>query len=199
MRIENTSLSQPIQPGLLALNTTRNTGMRGVGFLPIAAITAFAGSAASASEGEGGGSLLDNVRNFFGNIVGAKDPNKDAFDHQRQAIWERFASIVDMKDSYAGGTLTRDQLQRFIANVQSIIAQHDELYNQFRSKIDAAWINPRYNDFDSFFKKVLASWQQELSEMGGMFGDLSTKLAGMDLTTMLLIGGAAFLLLRKGR
>lgn len=197
MRIENTSLSQPIQPGLLAQNTTRNTGMRGVGFLPIAAITAFASSAATSSESEGG-SLLDNVRNFFGNIVGAKDPNKDAFDHQRQAIWERFASIVGMKDSYAAETLTRDQLQRFIANVQSIIAEHDALYNNFRSKIDAAWINPRYNDFDAFFKKVLASWQQELSEMGsGLFGQGSTILAGMDLPTMLLLGGVAFMLLRK--
>jgi hypothetical protein len=188
MRIENTSLSQPIQPGLLAQNTSRNTGMRGVGFLPIQMLP---------SRGLGGIPIIDSVIGLFSTF--GKDPEKSDFDLQRQALWERFASVVNMKDSYAG-TIDRQQLQRFIGNVQSIIAEHDALYNQFRSQIDTAWINPRYNDYNSFFKKVLDSWQQELSTMGGgLLEDIPTKLAEMDLTTMLLIGGAAFLLFRKGR
>ena len=152
---------------------------------------------------QGGASLVDAVTNFFGGLFG-KDPDKSNYDYMREQSWNAFATIVDTVDALrAQGRLTQDTLLPYLQAVEKIMSEMVAYTNEAKKVVEASWIDPRFHDFYDFMKQVASSWRAELPSLPGgayqLMSGVAGSLAGMSPSTMLLLGGAVFLLLSRRR
>lgn len=115
-----------------------------------------------ASEGSsmsGMGFDIGGIIGAIGGLFGA-DPDKKAFDAYRQQLWEEFGRLTDAKDAArASGILTREMMADSIGQLQSIIQRHQSLYDQYRTKIEASWIDSRFNGYQSIYLDELPKWR----------------------------------------
>lgn len=194
MRIENTSLSQPLQPMVLAINSGYPVMRRGLGFVDPVSATALTELFGSSGA------------NFIGGLFGVKSPEQTAYDTGREAIWQNFQNLTRQKDSVISaaansGTLTQADYAPFIADGDRLIRELETLTQTSTAPSD--WVTPRFYDFYNPMKTTVANWRNEQAQApgGGLVSQLSqmlpTQIAGFDPMTLLLVGGAAYLLFRK--
>lgn len=146
---------------------------------------------------EAGLDLISGIKNFFSGLFG-KDPSKANYDNARQLIWQQFAKLVD---TYGPGidnyTLSKNDAQTAIAGAEEFRRQLTALTDQYRTTIDAAWLEPRYQDFYNFMTKVISSWKSKLPQLPGTLtskiGDIFTTAKESSLTPLLLTAGLLLL------
>jgi len=178
-----------VNPEQLRLNTMRTHNL---GFIDPATMSMAI---------SGGKSLIDSVTNFFGGLFG-KDPDKENYDLMREGSWDAFAAIVDAVAAQdAQGRLTQDFLLRRIQEVEEIMRQMAAYTDAALKVVESAWINPRFHDFYDFFKQAVMDWRARLPTLPGSAFSLQAAefFGGSSMMPLLLVGGLAFLMLRRGR
>lgn len=125
-----------------------------LGFIdPVTISTALGGGGASPSQ------FLSTIKDFFGGLF-SKDPDKSAFDSERQRIWDQFANLVDTVDGLsANSQLSASLLRQYIGALQTLMENYYEYYQRMRSVAGAAWTDPRFHDFYDPMQVKLADWQ----------------------------------------
>jgi len=144
---------------------------------------------------QGGQALMSSVTNLFSGLFG-KDPNKANYDDARGQIWTEFGRLVDSPQAAAIilGTATQSEAGTVIAAGEEFRRQYKALTDQYRGKIDASWLEPRFLEIYDFMTKVINSWRAaaaNLSRFGaGATGELFQQASSY---WPILLAGAVFL------
>jgi hypothetical protein len=105
---------------------------------------------------------IKNVFSFFG-----KDPSKAEYDRITQQVGEKFTAMINEvdRDVRPSGALTRSVLQQYIDEMVTLRKEWAAFTDKFRSKIEASWIEPRYQGLDDFMEHVVNLWRTELNTL----------------------------------
>ncbi len=110
------------------------------------------------------------VTSLFGGLLNQKSPEQIAYDTGREQIWQAGIANQHAKDSTVGGDplhegVTRSQLLPYIQRACELRQELIALTDRYRSSIDAAWLNPRLNDYLPTLDAWCTSWQAQYNAL----------------------------------
>lgn len=116
-------------------------------------------------------SLISSFTDFFGGLLHVKSPEQTAFDNARQQLWEEYVSLLNRANPSLAPQVpqtiaTYDQMSGWVNELRGIMQKNGQIRDAAISQgVDAAWVAPRYADYENAFEGTLAAWTPILQSL----------------------------------